>query len=102
MKKVITVLGIVSMLAFAVPTFADSKCGDPSLSDENTTFMVCGNGNPEMVMNVWGTTNSQLPHILPGQSYRMSNGFLDTCPAWFTRYCVDISVTDYWKDRWGK
>lgn len=83
---------------------AELRCGEPENSTADITYAhgYCGNGSPENVMNVWGTKNSQLPHIKQGESYIMSNGVKDTCPWWYPMYCVDVSVTQYWKDRWGK
>ena len=55
-----------------------------------------GNGNPENVVNIWGTTNSGIPHVQPGQSVTDQWVFTSLCPAWFTNYCVDISHTAYY------
>lgn len=51
------------------------------------------NGSPEMVVSPWGYTNSQLPHLKPGEK---------DCPAFISTYCVDVKVTEFWKVRWGK
>lgn len=63
------------------------------------------NGSPEFVMNVWGTTNSQIPHTKPGTVVLFRNQYGQSidlgCPAWYPFYCVDITVTQYWKERWG-
>ena len=74
---------ILSAFAFATPASAAS-CAD----------VVCSNGNPEHVVNVWGTTNAGVPHIQPGQY--AADG-ISLCPAWFTFHCVDITSTAYYK-----
>lgn len=98
MKKFIFVLA----LAFVVGGFSGHAfAADCALHPEECQ----GNGSPENVMNVWGTTNSQIPHIKPGTSVLFSNGAVTIdlgCPAWFSNYCVDVTVTQWWKDRWGQ
>lgn len=92
-KNIATVLlgigMILSVFAYSAPASAAS-CGDGT----NGT-VACGNGNPEQVVNVWGTTNSGVPHIQPGQ-YAADGKSL--CPAFFTNYCVDITNTAYYKN----
>lgn len=88
MKNIIAIFALVALFSFAGVTHGADCVNFPAQCQSN--------GSPEMVVNVWGTTNSQLPHILQGQT---RNGFL--CPAWFPFYCVDISGTQYFKDRWG-
>ncbi len=70
----------------------------PAISFASTCDVTnsCGNGNPEMITNVWGGTNSDVPHIKPGQSVTDQWGVVSLCPAWFTNYCVDISHTAYY------
>lgn len=84
MKKVLYVFALALVFAGVVNSAEASVLPTPS------------NGSPEMVVNVWGTTNSQLPKIMQGQS---RGNF--TCPAWFPMYCVDISGTAYYQARWG-
>lgn len=59
----------------------------------------CGNGSPELVVNIWGTSNSQLPHIMQGQTKTLINGTSYTCPVWFPMHCVDISGTAWFRSR---
>lgn len=93
-KAFATLLVVASMLP--IVSFA-AVCGDGT----NGTVQ-CGNGSPEMVSNVWGGTNSDVPHILPGQTRTNKFGRVNTCPFFFTNYCVDISETTYFIERWGK
>lgn len=79
---------ILTTFAFAAPAKA-AVCGDGT-----SGTVVCENGNPEMVVSVWGTTNSGVPHIQPGQ-YAADGKSL--CPAWFSTYCVDITGTAYYR-----
>ena len=89
MKKASFIVSILLMAGSVLPVTASaSVCGNGI--DFGT--VVCSNGSPENVQNYGGFTNSQLPHIMPGQ--RSAAG--DLCPAWFTNYCVDISKTPYY------
>ncbi len=99
MNKLLITLAVVGVIAFAIPASADT-CG--VAVDASSTPVACGNGSPESVVGPWGFTNSQLPHILQGQSVVMSNGITAICPFWFAMYCVDISHTQYFLSRWGK
>lgn len=92
-NKILITLAVVALFAFAVPALADTCNDNPG---------GCGNGSPELVTNAWGTSNSQIPHILQGQSVVMSNGMTTMCPIWFPMYCVDISHTQYFLSHWGK
>ncbi|CCD89883.1 exported protein of unknown function [Bradyrhizobium sp. ORS 285] len=72
-------------LAIVAPAFSSAAtCAD----------VACGNGNPEQVVSVWGTTNAGVPHIQPGQ---YAADHVSLCPAWFTNYCVDITATSYYR-----
>lgn len=93
MKKVIVAVAFMVAFAGFVSTTDAAVCG---LQPDNS-YIPCGNGNPELVVNAWGTTNSQLPHILPGQTL---NGA--SCPVWFPMYCVDIRGTSWFQARWGR
>lgn len=77
-------LAVAGLLAIATPAFADTACG---------ALNPCENGNPENVVNVWGTTNSQLPHIQRGQP---------GCPWFYPTYCVDISHTAWYMARFSR
>lgn len=74
-------------LALVAPSLA--------LADDNQNNQQ--NGNPENVVSVWGLTNSQVPHVLPGQTIMDAAGIPFTCPAFFSTYCVDITGTEYYK-----
>ncbi len=78
MKKII--LSLAFMFAFVGIAHAD----------DTILPLPVGNGNPSMVVNAWGTTNSQLPHIKPGVA---------GCPWFYSIDCVDISGTAYYKAR---
>lgn len=91
MNKILaTVITGVAMLIPVSSAFAAS-CSDVGVQ--------CGNGSPELVTNVWGGTNADVPHVQPGQSFTDQWGTSFTCPAWFTNYCVDISHTAYYVSR---
>jgi hypothetical protein len=99
-KTIVSILLVVGTL-LPVAAFADTvACGqvDPSTG----IVRDCGNGSPEMVTNVWGGTNSDVPHILPGQSRVNKFGVSHSCPWWFSNYCVDISETAYYTSRWSQ
>lgn len=89
MKKIIFALAF-SLLFVGVASADTIVCG----TQPDGSFISCGNGSPENVVNVWGTTNAQLPHILQGQTV---NG--EYCPAWFPMYCVDIRGTAWYQSR---
>ncbi len=72
-----------------------ATCGD---LDINGNKITCDNGSPEMVVNIWGTTNQQITHATPGSVVKDAAGIASICPIWFTNYCVDISNTDYYKN----
>ncbi len=93
MKKYI----FIAIVAFAIIGFTNSTSASVCGLQPDNSYVACGNGNPELVVNAWGTTNSQLPHIAPGQTV---NGA--SCPAWFPMYCVDIRGTSWFQARWGK
>lgn len=96
MNKLIVFAALALMLGVSVPkAHASIVCGDPSQSNSSITYTLCSNGSPENVVNEWGMTNSQLPHILQGQT---SNGL--SCPFWFPMYCVDIRGTAWYQARW--
>lgn len=76
--------------------FAVFSVGHVAKADTCDIDNPCGNGSPEMVVNVWGTNNAGIPHIKPGQTV---NGL--SCPAWFPMDCVDIRGTQYFISRWG-
>lgn len=88
MKKIFAAAVVTAALLVSAPVYAAPVCGDPGVS--------CDNGNPEMVVNVWGTTNSGVPHIKPGQSVINRWGEVVYCPAFISTYCVDISDTAYY------
>lgn len=97
MKYVIIGVAFLFTIGGFVPSASAATvlCGDPSLSTPSITYVGCGGGSPELVVNAWGTTNNQLPHILQGSTV---NGL--TCPWWFPMYCVDIRGTAYFQARW--
>ena len=97
MKKIVSLLVLVAVFGFVGSVSADTvKCGDV---DPVTNLVVsCGNGSPENVVNVWGTSNSQIAHIQPGVTVTDEGGVPSTCPSWFTNYCVDISHTTYYRN----
>jgi len=101
MKKTIISLLFVAALAPAAVVFADTSVACGQIDPATNHVRDCGNGNPEIVTNVWGGTNADVPHILPGQSRTNKFGKVNSCPAWFTNYCVDISETAYYISRWG-
>lgn len=92
---IITATISVAMLLPTAAAFAAVSCG----VQPDGSIVQCGNGSPEMVMNVWGGTNSDVPHVQPGQSVTDQWGNVSVCPAWFTDYCVDISHTQYYIGR---
>lgn len=95
MKKITTVVSLMLMVGTFLPVAASAaSCGD---LDGNGNTIVCGNGSPETVSNVWGGTNSSVPHVQPGAIVRDAAGIASLCPSWFTNYCVDISNTEYYK-----
>jgi len=93
MKKIIFALAFSLVFVGFAGTVKADTCG---LQPDNS-YIPCGNGSPENTVNVWGTKNSQLPHILQGQS---RNGF--TCPVWYPMYCVDITGTSWYQARFGR
>ncbi len=94
MSKNKIVSGIIA-LSVLVPfaAFANTDC-----AIKNS----CGNGSPELVSNIWGGTNSSVPHVQPGQSVKDTFGNVFTCPFWFTNYCVDITHTAYYMSRYKR
>lgn len=119
MKKFIVLPVLAMFLAISSPVLAD-QCGDISLNhgvltvtDPDTLLittipavnnLACGSGNPENVMAPWGK-NADVPHLKPGEELNFSYfGQIIPlgCPAFMNKYCVDITVTQYWKDRWGQ
>lgn len=94
----VTVLALlVSVYGVVHVALADTQCGDPHLSNATTTYIACGNGNPENIQGGWGTTNSEVPHLSQGQSATDDNGFATTC-QWATG-CVDVFHTDWYKNQ---
>ena len=99
-NRILVALVVAATMLPTAAAFAQSvPCGqaDPVTGITNS----CGNGSPDMVTNVWGGTNADVPHILPGQSRTNKFGKVNTCPWFFTNYCVDISETQYYITRWG-
>jgi hypothetical protein len=99
MKKTIYVLIVmlfITALGHSQTAFA-ATCGE--IDPITNTVVTCGAGSPESVVNVWGTKNSDLPHILQGKTATLTNGSTYTCPAWFPMYCVDISGTSWFRNR---
>lgn len=100
MKKLIlsSLALVLAFSGFGVRAYADTAiCGDPAQSTALVTYKNCGNGNPENVQNVWGGTNSTMPHIRPGDSINDEGGVPSLCPSIISNYCVDISHTDYYR-----
>lgn len=96
MKKAVLIFSVIFVFALAGVAKADTlDCATHPLQCQ-------GNGSPEIIVNVWGTTNAQIPHTAPGHTITYSNGVVSTCPIWFSTYCVDISNTQYFVDRWGR
>lgn len=81
MKKYIATLALLAVVV------------TPFLASAEEITAPLSNGSPEMVVSPWGYTNSQLPHLKPGEK---------DCPAFIPFYCVDVKVTSFWKVRWGK
>jgi len=116
MKKIIFALAFSFLfLGVGYVSASTTTCGNPALNhpdviDPITSLVTdpavnnvdCGGGSPERVVNVWGTTNSQLPHIKQGQTVTLTNGSSGYCPAWFPMYCVDITGTTWYKTRFSK
>lgn len=104
MKKLLILPVLALFLGLNLQTVSASTqlCGNPADSNDDVTYVTCiaGGGSPEMVMNVWGTTNSQLPHLRPGQTKVLLNGRTETCPFWFPMDCVDITGTAWYQARW--
>lgn len=111
MKKLLILPVLALFLGLNLQTVSASTqlCGnpadstvDPITSEPLVTYVTCiaGGGNPELVVNVWGTTNSQLPHLKPGQTKVLLNGRTETCPFWFPMDCVDITGTAWYQARW--
>lgn len=99
MKNKLAILSITALFFTAVPVFADTVCGNPANSTVTTMYITCGsNGNPENVTNIWGGTNSSLPHVTPGASIVDEGGVPLLCPTIVSNYCVDISHTDYYRN----
>ena len=90
MKKTIALFALVALFGIAGLTHADE------LPVQN------GNGSPEAVVNIWGTTNSQLPQFAPGTSRKLTIGSVATCPFWFPMNCVDISGTAWYVARYTR
>ncbi len=88
MKKII--FAVALMFVFSGLAFAEE------------VTPVYANGSPETVVNAWGTTNAELPHIKQGQTMTLMNGESFTCPAWFPMYCVDITGTSWFKARYSR
>ena len=88
---------MVLVTAFGHSQTASAACGD--LDPVTNTIITCGAGSPEHVVNVWGTKNSDLPRIERGQTKVLANGTTYTCPIWFPMYCVDVTVTSWFKNR---
>lgn len=81
---------------------AESVCGDARLNtpDDPIVRHDCGNGSPELVMNIWGTTNSQIPHVKAGDVVYDEGGLPLPCPTITWKIgCVDISHTDYYRNK---
>lgn len=93
MKKATTIVSALLVLGALLPTAAfaatGTKCGDTNAGGQ---VISCENGNPENVQAYGGFTNSMLPHVMPGQ--KAADGSL--CPMYFSKYCVDISLTPYY------
>lgn len=96
MKKV---LASVVALGLLMPVMASASVACGQIDPANGKIVQCGGGNPELVVNVWGTMNSQLPHIAPGSSVVDIKGRVFTCPAWFSTYCVDLTKTTWFLGR---
>lgn len=98
MKKITSITVAAGLLLFAgsvTPTFAFT-CGE---IDSNGVRHSCENGNPEMVTNVWGGTNSSVPRVSAGSTVRDEAGMPMLCPSWFGTWgCSDISRTDYYRN----
>ena len=96
MKKIIFSLGLVAIIGFAGHASADTKCGNPALSDANTTYTNCDGGSPEMVVGGWGTTNSAVPHVKGGDTVVDEGGVVNICPASIA-ICVDLTHTAWYR-----
>lgn len=79
--------------------FTDAITSATSTASAQQKSNCAGNGSPEMIVSPWGLTNSQAPHVAPGQTIHDQSGLSFTCPAFFSAqfYCVDITGTEYYK-----
>lgn len=96
MNKYILSAMFALVLVFGVGAVSASAatCGDGTGGT-----VVCGNGNPELVVNGFGVTNSQVPHVAPGASVSDAAGITDTCPIWYKMGCLDIFGTEVYKNQ---
>lgn len=108
MKKYVFVgiavfFGIIGLSATA---HADTlKCGvnvtaETETASSTTFIQNCGGGDPMKVVNAWGLTGYQTPHVDAGAMVTDEGGFSTVCPK-FTNVmgCSDISRTDYYRNQ---
>jgi hypothetical protein len=90
MKKITS---IAVAITFLLPTAIVSAAVDCSIDN-------CGNGNPEMITNVWGGTNSSVPHVAAGATVYDEAGIGFPVPAWLGSFVMlDITRTDYYRNQ---
>lgn len=95
MKKFIILFSLVAIFGFSHVSFADTRCGDPALSDANTTFTTCGGGSPSLITNEW----SSAPIVSPGSIMTDESGIVISCPFWFSAGCYDLTKTTWYRNR---
>jgi hypothetical protein len=104
MKKIILSLAVLGLFVSFHGNAKADVCGDPSLNNASSSvvYITCGgNGNPELVVGGWGTTNSEVPHLKSGESRILLNGVLGICPFWFPSGCVDTTGTAWYRSLFG-
>lgn len=91
MNKVITVLGVLSLLVMATPALADTAvtCDYPDhaiYNDSNSIKVGCiskGDWDSAIANQVNLSDVNNFVSILRGQRLLTTYGFEDSCPAWF-------------------
>lgn len=93
MKKLLIATGIMlSVFGFMHSTvFAENL---------NCTIQnPCSNGDPNKVINGWGSTNNDVPRLVRGATVYDDGGIAATCPSWYPFDCVDLTHTSFYKDQ---
>lgn len=89
-NMIIAVIIIGAVIGFGGVAAKAETCGNAPLSP-------CQNGNPYIIMQVWGLTGANTPIVSAGGTVTDEGGVSAICPIWSIQPCSDISRTEYYR-----